>query len=82
MTQEPSPIDPKPTIEEEKAGIDRPPSDDVEKALDDPATAKGPANQQEYPPMRKLVVIMISLYLAAFLVSLVRSTEPRTPPPP
>jgi hypothetical protein len=72
MAQEPSDINAKPPIEEEKAAMERPPSEDVEKALDADTVAKSTADQQEYPPMRKTIVVMISLYMAAFLVSLVR----------
>ena len=63
-------------IEEEKASIERSPSEDVEKALKDPPTTTGATEQQEYPPMRKVIVIMVSLYLAMFLISLVSKAEP------
>ena len=71
MAQETSATDAKSAIEEEKANMEPQPSDDVEKALGDHAPTKGPADQQEYPPMRKVIVIMLSLYMATFLISLV-----------
>jgi hypothetical protein len=72
MAQETSNADAKPAIEEETAAMESTSSDDVEKALGDNAAAKGPTDEQDYPPMRKVILIMISLYLAIFLVSLVR----------
>jgi hypothetical protein len=63
-------------IEEEKASIERSPSEDVEKALEDPPTTTAATGQQEYPPMRKAIAIMVSLYLATFLISLVSKAEP------
>ena len=63
-------------IEEEKASIERSLSEDVENALEDPPTNTDATEQQEYPPMRKVIVIMASLYLATFLISLVSKAEP------
>ena len=63
-------------IEGEKASIERSPSEDVEKALEDPPTTTDATEQQEYPPMRKAIAIMVSLYLATFLISLVSKAEP------
>jgi hypothetical protein len=63
-------------IEEEKASIERSPSEDVEKAPEDPPTTTDATGRQEYPPMRKAIAIMVSLYLATFLISLVSKAEP------
>jgi hypothetical protein len=68
----------KPDIEEEKASIEQSPSEDVEKALEDPPTTTDATAQQEYPPMRRVIPIMVSLYLAMFLVSLVSHTSRNT----
>ena len=76
MALEPSTAESKLDIEEEKASTERPPSEDVEKVLDDPPTTTDATEQPEYPPMRKVILIMVSLYLATFLVSLVSYTEP------
>jgi hypothetical protein len=72
MAHEPSNTDTTPAVEEERAGMQSTPSDDFEKALGDSAATKGPTDEQDYPPMRKVILIMISLYMAIFLVSLVR----------
>ena len=75
MDKDHSTTEAKPAIEEEKASMDPKPCEDAEKALGDPkTTTESPADQQEYPPMRKVIVIMLSLYMAMFLVSLVSST--------
>jgi len=53
---------------------------DVEKAA--PAAAKGDDEEEdEYPPFAKVVFIMAALYLAMFLVALVRlsAVESRAP---
>jgi hypothetical protein len=76
MALEPSTAKPKLDIEEEKTSTERLPSEDVEKALEDPPTTADATEQQEYPPMRKVIVIMVSLYLATFLISLVSKGEP------
>lgn len=74
MALEPSTAESKLDIAEEKASIERPPSEDVEKAVEDPPTTTDATGQQEYPPMRRVIPIMVSLYLAMFLVSLVGYT--------
>jgi hypothetical protein len=76
MAIEPATAESKLGIEEVKANIERSPSEDVEKALENPPTTRDATEQQEYPSMRKVIVIMVSLYLATFLVSLVSYTEP------
>ena len=78
MAVEPSAAESKLDIEEEKASIEQSPSEDVEKALKDPPTTTDATEQQEYPPMRKVILIMVSLYLATFLVSLVSYTAQNT----
>ena len=74
MAVQPFTPDAKPTVEDEAAKMEPQRCNDVEKALDDPTATKGPQDEQEYPPMRKVIIIMLSLYLAMFLVSLVRTT--------
>ena len=59
-------------IENRKTSIERPSSGDVEKGQENPTVAKGPEDQQEYPPMRKVMAIILSLCLTTFFVSLVR----------
>jgi hypothetical protein len=71
MIQEPSAAEAKPAIAEENMNMPPTPSEDVEKALDEDKASTGPPDEQEYPPMRKVIFIMNSLYLAIFLVSLV-----------
>lgn len=78
MALEPSTPESKLDIEEEKTSIEQSPSEDVEKALEDPPTTPDATGQQEYPPMRKVIPIMVSLYLAMFLVSLVSYTARNT----
>lgn len=72
MTQEIASGGARSTIEEEKASMEPTPSKDVEKALGDNAATSDSTDEPEYPPMQKVIAIMISLYLAIFLVSLVR----------
>jgi ABC-type Na+ efflux pump permease subunit len=78
MALAPSAARSKLNIEEEKASTEQSPSEDVEKALEDPPTTTDPTGQQEYPPMRRVIPIMVSLYLATFLVSLVSYTARNT----
>ena len=78
MTLEPSTAGSKLGIEEEKASIEQSPSEDVEKALEDLPTTTDATGRQEYPPMRRVIPIMVSLYLAMFLVSLVSYTAQNT----
>jgi hypothetical protein len=46
------------------------PAGDLEKAA--PVAAKHEDDDDEYPPLPKVVIIMIAVYLAMFLVALVR----------
>lgn len=71
MIKERSPTEAKLTIQEENAKMQLTLSDDVEKASNEDKASTKPTDVQEYPPIRKVIVIMISLYLAMFLVSLV-----------
>jgi hypothetical protein len=59
-------------IENRKTSIERPSSGDVEKGRENPIVAKGPEDQQEYPPTREVMMTILSLFLATFSVSLVR----------
>jgi hypothetical protein len=71
MIEEHSATEAKPAIEEENVNMQPTLSDDVEKASNEDKASTKPTDAQEYPPIRKVIVIMISLYLAMFLVSLV-----------
>lgn len=59
-------------IENRKTSIERPSSGDVEKGRENPTVAKGPEDQQEYPPTREVMTIILSLCLVTFFVCLVR----------
>lgn len=72
MTQESSNSAGKPVLDGEKVIMEPRTSDDIEKASGNrTATAGLGEDEQEYPPMRKVIFIITSLYLAMFLVSLV-----------
>jgi hypothetical protein len=82
MIQDRSTTDAKPAMGEENANMPPTPSDDVEKALGVDEASTELSDEQEYPPMRNAIAIIISLYLAIFLVSLVSvRARPRLPSP-
>jgi hypothetical protein len=71
MIQDRSITDAKPAMAKENANMPPTPSDDVEKALGADEASAELSDEQEYPPMRNAIAIIISLYLAIFLVALV-----------
>ena len=71
MIPDRSSTDVKPATAEEKVKMPPTPSDDVEKALGVDEASTELSDEQEYPPMRNAIAIILSLYLAIFLVSLV-----------
>jgi hypothetical protein len=82
MIQDRSTTDAKPAMAGENANLPPTPSDDVEKALDADKASTELSDEQEYPPMRNAIAIIISLYLAIFLVSLVSLPARRRLPSP